>query len=185
MTSEERAQKPLYWWLVITLYVKGASDWLCRDENLRQPIRSITKVWVVKWFRYGFCAVVPQTWFRAETSPMFWYSISNFDILIHMWHHLQGCIPSLTDWQTKTGLSQEFSPSWKWRAMTLKKGNGVLAKSMRADIRPYFPISSPISRFGVRRLSRKSGEREQQWPYSASAVCYTWSCHHQHNFPHP
>ena len=51
-------------------------------------------------------------------------------------------MPSLTDWQTKTGLSQAFSPSWKWRAMTLKNGNGVLAKSMMTDIKTTF--SSPI-----------------------------------------
>ena len=55
-----------------------------------------------------------------------------------MKHNLQGCIHCLTDWQTKTGLSQAFSPSWKWRAMTLKNGNRVLAKSMRTDMKTTF-----------------------------------------------
>ena len=46
----------------------SASDWLCRVENLLQPIRSTTQIWVVTRHQYGISTLVSQTSFRGETS---------------------------------------------------------------------------------------------------------------------
>ena len=44
------------------------SDWLCREGNLTQPIRSTTQICVVTLHQYVISAVVLQTSFRGETS---------------------------------------------------------------------------------------------------------------------
>ena len=45
----------------------SASDWSRRVENLIQPIRSTTHIWVVTCDRYGISALVSQTLFGGET----------------------------------------------------------------------------------------------------------------------
>ena len=46
----------------------SASDWLCRVENLFQPIRSTTQIWVVTLRQYGISALVSQVSYGGETS---------------------------------------------------------------------------------------------------------------------
>ena len=50
------------------LDMSSASDWSCRVENLFQPIRSPTQIWVVTRHQYGIFALVSQTSFGGETS---------------------------------------------------------------------------------------------------------------------
>ena len=45
----------------------GASDWSCLVENLLQPIRSTTRIWVVMHHQYVMFALVFHTSFRGET----------------------------------------------------------------------------------------------------------------------
>ena len=40
----------------------------CRLENLLQPFKSTTQIWVVTCHQYGISALVSQTSFRGETS---------------------------------------------------------------------------------------------------------------------
>ena len=53
------------WWRVTTLI--NASDWSYCMGNLLQPI-SNTQILVVTRHQYGIFALVPQTFFRGETS---------------------------------------------------------------------------------------------------------------------
>ena len=46
----------------------SASHWSCRVENLLQPIRSTTQIWVAMRHQYGISALVAQTTFCGETS---------------------------------------------------------------------------------------------------------------------
>ena len=46
----------------------GASDWSCRLENLPQPIRSTTHIWIVMHHQYGISVLIPQTFFCGKTS---------------------------------------------------------------------------------------------------------------------
>ena len=48
--------------------LSSASDWSWRVENLLQPIRSTTQIWVVTRHQYGISVLVSQTSFRGETS---------------------------------------------------------------------------------------------------------------------
>ena len=48
----------------------STSDWSCSVENLLQPIRSTTQIWVVTRHQYGISARVSQTSFRGENSGM-------------------------------------------------------------------------------------------------------------------
>ena len=46
----------------------GASDWSCRVENLIQPMRGTTQIWLVTRHQYGISVLVSQTSFGGETS---------------------------------------------------------------------------------------------------------------------
>ena len=67
MTYEERAQK--FHTDEASLPISGWCFWLVvRVENLIQPIRSTTQIWVVTRDQYGISALVSQTSFGGETS---------------------------------------------------------------------------------------------------------------------
>ena len=67
MTSEKRTQK--FHTVDVSLPKSGWCFWLVvHAENLLQPIRSTTQIWVVTHRQYGISALVFQTSFRAETS---------------------------------------------------------------------------------------------------------------------
>ena len=44
----------------------SASDWSSRVENLIQPIRGTTQIWVVTCHQYGISALVSQKSFGGE-----------------------------------------------------------------------------------------------------------------------
>ena len=46
----------------------GASDWSGHKENLLQPIRSTSQIWVETRHQYGISALVPHTSFGGKTS---------------------------------------------------------------------------------------------------------------------
>ena len=46
----------------------SASDWSCSVENLIQPIRSTTQLWVVMCHQYGIFALASQMAFCRETT---------------------------------------------------------------------------------------------------------------------
>ena len=48
----------------------SASDWSCCVENLLQPIRSTTQIWIVTRHQYGIPAFVSQLW-RREMFALF------------------------------------------------------------------------------------------------------------------
>ena len=48
--------------------VGSASDWSCRVENLLQPIRGTTQIWVVTRHQYGISTLVSLDVFLRETS---------------------------------------------------------------------------------------------------------------------
>ena len=67
MESEDQVQKfhtddvllPWSWY---------CSDWLCREGNLLQRIKSAILIWVVSRHQYGISSFVPQTSFWREAS---------------------------------------------------------------------------------------------------------------------
>ena len=45
----------------------SACDWSCHMENLIQPIRSTTQIWVMTRHQYRISALLSQTSFGGET----------------------------------------------------------------------------------------------------------------------
>ena len=50
----------------------GASDWLCRERNLLQPIRSTTQIWVVTRHQYGILGLLLGRHFAGTPEEESW-----------------------------------------------------------------------------------------------------------------
>ena len=83
----------------------SASDWLCRERNLLQPIESTTQILVVMRHQYGIYTVIAQISFRGKP--------------VVAWRNI-GCFPRLGGIQNgirKTELNIQFGISLLFRTM--------------------------------------------------------------------
>ena len=61
------------------------SDWSCHVENLIQPIRSTTQIWVVTCHQYRISTLVSQTSFGGETAGVASPNVGCFLRLLKTW----------------------------------------------------------------------------------------------------